>query len=250
MEALAPQHHPDSAGNAARRRDRARDKQLATSFLKGLDVLTVLARRAEGMSMPELRGCIHQPRTTLLRLLVTLEHYGLVARQNAVWKTTERFHEWCGRDMHQQLKQRYHFVLQKIASSVDELVELGVADGDGVRYIDWVQASHPITIDPHKSSLHPLHKTATGKLILGCRPDLREGLSDPRLLAEIAEARATGVAWNRRESDPNIMAVATWAGPPSGLTPVICVKWPMFRFTDAKAERALACIRSALETKT
>lgn len=65
-----------------------RNKQLATSFLKGLDLLTVLAREPEGLSMPALTAGIRQPRTTLLRLLVTLEHYGLVARHDAVWQTT------------------------------------------------------------------------------------------------------------------------------------------------------------------
>jgi DNA-binding IclR family transcriptional regulator len=66
------------------------------------------------------------------------------------------------------------------------------------------------------------------------------------LIDEIALARASGVAWNRRESDPNIMAVATWAGAPSSITPVICVKWPFFRFTEAKAKHALASIRRTL----
>lgn len=66
------------------------------------------------------------------------------------------------------------------------------------------------------------------------------------MLAEIDEARRTGIAWNRRESDPNITAVATWAGKPSGLTLVICVNWPFFRFSDAKARQALAAIRRHL----
>ncbi len=223
-----------------------RRKQLATSFLKGLDLLTVLARQPDGLSMPALTARIRQPRTTLLRLLVTLEHYGLVSRRDSVWRTTDRFHDWCKRDMHHEIKERHHAALRRIASAVDELVELGVAEGDGVRFIDWVQANHPITIDPRKSSLHPLHRTATGKLILSQRPDLCTGLKDRRLLAEIAEAGRTGIAWNRRESDPNIMAVATWAGPVSSLTPVICVKWPFFRFEESKAQRALACIHSAL----
>jgi DNA-binding IclR family transcriptional regulator len=91
-----------------------------------------------------------------------------------------------------------------------------------------------------------MHRTATGKLLLSQRPDLCAGLTDRRLLAEIDEARRTGIAWNRRESDPNITAIATWAGKPSAVTPVICVKWPFFRFTEAKARQALASIRRHL----
>ena len=196
--------------------------------------------------MPALRQRLKLPRTSILRMLSTVELYGLVVRQENSWRTTERFYDWCSRDMHREIKERYHESLRLIADEVDELVELGVSEGGGVRYIDWVQAEHAISIDPLKSSLYPLHQTATGKLLLSQRPDLCETISERALLAEIALARTSGVAWNRRESDPNIMAVATWAGAPSGLTPVICVKWPFFRFSEARAKQALAIIRRTL----
>ena len=112
--------------------------------------------------------------------------------------------------------------------------------------IDWVQADHAVTIDPLKSSLYPLHRTATGKLLLSQRPDLCTKLGDRRLLTEIEQARTKGIAWNYRESDPNIIAVAVWAGPPSTTTPVICIKWPVFRFSETKAAKALATIRRVL----
>lgn len=221
-------------------------REIATSFLKGLDLLTLLARSPAGLTVPEIRQRLKLPRTSLLRMLGTLEQFGLVAHQENVWTTTERFHEWCDREMYREIKDRYHRALHAIALEVDELVELGIGEGRGVRYIDWVQAAHPITIDPLKSALYPLHCTATGKLLLSQRPDLCAGFTDPRLLAEINEARRTGIAWNRRESDPNITAVATWVGKPSAMTPVICVKWPFFRFTEAKARQALTATRRHL----
>lgn len=221
-------------------------REIATSFLKGLDLLTLLARSPAGLTVPEIRQRLKLPRTSVLRMLGTLEQFGLIVHQEKSWGTTERFHDWCNRDMYREIKDRHHRALHAIAHEVDELVELGICEGRGVRYIDWVQAAHPITIDPLKSALYPLHCTATGKLLLSQRPDLCTGLTDPRLLGEITEARRTGIAWNRRESDPNITAVATWVGKPSDVTPVICVKWPFFRFTEAKARQALAAIRRHL----
>lgn len=221
-------------------------REIATSLLKGLDLLTLLARSPAGLTVPEVRRRLKLPRTSVLRMLGTLEQFGLIAHQEKLWGTTERFHEWCSRDMYREIKERHHRALHAIAAEVDELVELGIGEGRGVRYIDWVQAAHPITIDPLKSALYPLHRTASGKLLLSQRPDLCAGLTDRRLLAEIDEARRTGIAWNRRESDPNITAVATWAGKPSGVTPMICIKWPFFRFTEAKARQALATIRRHL----
>lgn len=219
---------------------------VATSFLKGLDLLTLLARHPEGLSMPILRQRLKFPRTSVLRMLSTVEVYGLIARKGNRWCVTERFHDWCSRATHREIKERYHESLSLIAREVDELVELGVGECEGVRYIDWIQAGHPIMIDPLKSSLYPLHQTASGKLLLSQRPDLCENIQERRLIEEIAEARKSGIAWNRRESDTNIMAVATWAAAPSVVTPVICVKWPFFRFSEAKARHALAVIRRAL----
>ncbi len=219
------------------------NRAVATSLFKGLDVLTALARAPEGLTMPALRAKLRQPRTSLLRILTTLEAYGLIVREGAGWRTTERFHDWCRRDMYRDLRERHRPLLEAVAAEVGELVELGVAEGSGVRYIDWIEADHPITVDPRKSALYPLERTATGKLVLSQRPDLCAELRGRALLAEIAEAGRAGVAWNRRESDPNIVAVATWVGAASPLTPVLCVKWPFFRFTEAKATRALAVMR-------
>ncbi len=208
--------------------------------------MTVLARRPDGMAMPALVARLNLPRTSILRMLNTLELYGLAVRSGGLWRSTDRFHEWCSRDTYNEIKVHYHEALRRIAAEVQELVELGVGEGEGVRYIDWVQAEHSVTIDPLKSSLYPLHRTATGKLLLSQRPDLLKKFSDQRLLAEIEQAHLKGVAWNRRESDPNIMALAVWAGVPSTVTPVICIKWPFFRFTDAKARQALAVIRQTV----
>ncbi len=221
-------------------------REIATSFLKGLDLLTLLARSPAGLAVPQVCRRLTLPRTSVLRMLGTLEQFGLVVHQEKTWRTTDRFHDWCNRDMYREIKERHHRALHAIAIEVDELVELGIGEGRGVRYIDWVQADHPITIDPLKSALYPLHCTATGKLLLSQRPDLCADLTDPRLLREIAEARHTGIAWNRRESDPNIIAVATWVGKPSDVTPVICVKWPFFRFAEERARHALAAIRRHL----
>lgn len=237
--------YPTNPMTTAARQPRQK-REIATSFLKGLDLLTLLARSPEGQNVPQICRRLRFPRTSVLRMLGTLEQFGLVVHQEKTWRTTERFHDWCHRDMYLEIKERHHRALHAIAAEVDELVELGIGEGRGVRYIDWVQADHPITIDPLKSALYPLHCTATGKLLLSQRPDLCAGLTERRLLDEIDEARRTGIAWNRRESDPNIIAVATWAGKPSDVTPVICVKWPFFRFTETKARQALAAIRRRL----
>jgi DNA-binding IclR family transcriptional regulator len=115
-----------------------------------------------------------------------------------------------------------------------------------VRYIDSVQPPHALTADPVKSSLYPLQTTAAGKLLLSQRADWCARIKDRRLLLEIHAARSEGVAWNRRESDPKVICVATWAGQPSSATPLICIRWPVIRFSESKAASALAKVRRVL----
>lgn len=222
------------------------NRAVASSFLKGLDLMTLVIRRPEGVPVAILMRKLKLPRTSVLRLLATLRQYGFVIKDGHNWRATEQFHHWGARDTDNELKSRYGELIRTVAAEVDELVELAVGEARGVRFIYWEQGTQPITIDPLKSGMYPLHQTAAGKLLLSQRPDLAQGVINPRLQAEIAEARTTGFAWNRRESDPNIMAIATWAAAASSVTPVICVKWPFFRFTEAKAHRALAIVRREL----
>lgn len=224
----------------------AQDRAVASSFLKGLDLMTVLARRPEGMTVPALVARMKLPRTSILRMLHTLEIYGLVVRTDGVWRSTDRFRNWCSRDMYGEIRTRFRDALESIGKAVGELVVLAVGEGEGVRFIDFVQSPHTLTADPVKSSLYPLPTTAAGKLLLSQRPDLCARIKDRRLLQEIDAARSEGVAWNRRESDPKVICVAVWAGRPSSATPLICIRWPVIRFSDAKAASALATVRRVL----
>ena len=101
-------------------------REIATSFLKGLDLLTLLARHPAGLTVPEIRQRLKFPRTSVLRMLGTLEQFGLIAHQDNVWGTTDRFHDWCNRDMYREIKERYHRALRAVAAELDELVELGL----------------------------------------------------------------------------------------------------------------------------
>jgi DNA-binding IclR family transcriptional regulator len=208
--------------------------------------MTVLARRPEGLSMSLLTRKLMMPRTSVLRMLATLEHYGLATKVGRAWRFTDLFYEWSSRSSHDELRSLYRPIIHGIACEVGELVELGVSDSRTVRYIYWEQGTQPGVLEPIRATVAPLHKTACGKLFISQQPTLAHEFSSQQLRAEISAALETGVAWNRRESDPNVIAVATWAAQPSAASPVICVKWPSSRFTEAKGERALAVVRREL----
>lgn len=221
-------------------------RAVASSFLKGLQLLTLLGRNPSGLTQGELRQRLKFPRTTILRMLSTLEFFGLAAQQGLRWRATPRFFGWSGQATHVEIRQRYAPTLQRAVGVIDEMIMLGVAEGDGIRFIDHVQSSNRVVVAPPKNSLYPLAKSACGKLVLSQRPGLCAGIRDRRLLQEIAQAGCTGIAWNHAETDPGIDAVALWAGPPSGDTPLIAIIWPSYRFSMAKAQKAVALVRRLL----
>lgn len=218
-------------------------RQLATSLFKALDVLSAVALNPRGVTMAELRDALPLPRTSIIRILKSLEVYGLVERDGRVARVTDRFHAWTSPDPFAALRQRMRPRLERIAGEMRELVVLGVGEGNRLRHVDYVEWEHQIVVRPDLAQRYPLHRSAMGKLLLSQRPDLCARLSDnTQLMREIDTARKTGYAWNREETAAGIIAIAAWAEPPSPLSPMISVSWPIFRFTEQKAAQALRAI--------
>ena len=222
-------------------------KALSTSLLRGLDVLSLIARAEEGLSIGEIGNRLSLARTTALRFVVTLQQYGLVEKTGSRYGITSRFSDWTQHDYHDVLKSRYRKTLESIGRQVEELTFIGIVEGANVRHVDYVQAAHAIVVDPNPLKHHPLERTAMGKLVIGQRADLLASVAGNQpLLKEIQEASQRGVAWNRGETSPDLMVVATWAASPSAISPMIGIAWPKFRFSKSAARAALDIIRSQL----
>src|SRR5580698_5367023 len=96
-------------------------RQLATSLFKALDVLSAVALNAQGVTMAELTHALPLPRTTVLRILQSLEVYGLVERQGRAFRATARFHAWTSSDPFAALRQRMRPRLERLSRELHEL---------------------------------------------------------------------------------------------------------------------------------
>jgi len=216
----------------------------ASSLLKALDVLSVLAINPDGMAMNDLRHALKQPRTSLLRILQTLEHYGLVAQKSRLWKVTPQFHRWSDEDPAGRLKERHRERLEALSKAVQELVVLGVVEGGRLRHLDYVEWEHQLVVRPGLGRRFPLEQSAMGKLYLSQRLERLKLLEPLAKRSEIIEAGSTGVAWNREEIAPGIIAMAFWVEPASPVAPMVSISWPRSRFSEAAAERAVEAARN------
>lgn len=221
-----------------------------TSLVKALDVLTLLSSKSTGLSMPKLAEAMNLPRSTLARTLNTLIAYGLIEKTGRIYRCGASFDQWAQRDRQHYWIQRYRKVLEHVAAEINELVLLGMHEGNGVVHIDYIESDQMVRVAPSPFTRHNLQVNALGKLALSRRPDLIEAIDAPDLLKELSEIQRTGVAWNREQSVPGMIALATYGFSKSPTEPMIAVAWPAHRFTEESSARALASIQEALERFT
>ena len=218
----------------------------ASTVLKALDALTILAGNGEGLPLPELSLALNQPRSNVVRLLGSLSTYGLVAREGRLWRTTQAFLDLTAPpDRYTALRRRYRHVLEAAAAATGELVMLGLHEGNGVIHIDNVESDGLIRLAP-STTRHNIRYNALGKLALSRRPDLAAHFSDAAFHRELEQIRESGVAWNREETVRGMIAMAVPGYSNVPTEPMIAIAWPVLRFSETAAEKARAVLREAL----
>ena len=221
-----------------------------TSLVKALDVLTLLSSQGNGLSIIELCEAMNLPRSTLMRTVNTLTSYGLVEKQGRHYQCGASFDQWAQRDRQHHWIQLYRKVLEHVAAETNELVLLGLHEGNGIVHLDYIESDQMVRVAPSPFTRHNLQVNALGKLALSRRPDLMDAIDDATLLEVLSEIQRTRVAWNREQSVPGMIALATYGFSKSPTEPMIAVAWPSHRFTEESSADALVCIKEALKRFT
>ncbi len=220
-------------------------RSLATSLFKALDLLSVLNARASGAGIAEIVEAMGLPRSSLIRILDSLIHYGLVARdEHKRYQVTLKFHEWRFEDGDERLKSKFSPLMKRIASEVGEMAVLGRLEGRRIRHLHFEEPDCRVRVIPPTGRKFAMERMAMGKLALSQRSDLIPDSCSKGLLDEIEMAGKQGFAWNRGESEEGIVAWGTWLGETSPLTPMIAVTWPDFRFSEKSLEKVKALLGS------
>jgi len=194
-----------------------------------MDVLAELERYTGGRTIRELTESLSLPRTTVYRLLNSLQRHDLVRRDDEgayhlgrrllslAAHTSTNF----GDGAIPALAQPY---LDRRAADVGEGVKLSVLDTDGVVVIAAAQGRREYALTVAVGQRMPVHASATGKLLLAyLGPDaVQYWLSRPmpaytaktvndikRLQSELATIKRRGWAEDKGETAPSILAYAT-----------------------------------------
>ena len=218
----------------------------SSSLVRALDILTLIGGRADGLTTPDIVAALDAPRSNVVRIVNTLIDYGLVTRSKRRLKATRALRDLCAPDRHDALRRRYRPVIERVAREVNELVLLGLQEGDGLVHIDYIESDHRVRVAPSPDTRHDLRRNAIGKVALARRPDLTDQIDDTALLKELVQVRRTGIAWNREETTEGVIVMACHGFFNVPAEPIIAIAWPVNRFTEDKARIAHRIVLQAL----
>jgi IclR family transcriptional regulator, acetate operon repressor len=193
---------------------------------KAMRVLDVVAHATRPMRFTDLLEIIDQPRGTLHRQISNLIAEGLLTQRGdfcyelgpRLLKLASR--AWSGN----QFRQIAEPHLAALHAATGETVHLGVLAGSEIIYLDKVESRSAVRMHSQVGKASPVYCTGVGKAALSRLPEERltkiaESISyhpftpstlanAEALIAEVADIRKNGLAFDREEHEPGISCVA------------------------------------------
>lgn len=232
------------------------------SIQRAFDILKVIDDGAGSARAAAIAEEIGLPRTTVIRILGTLEEIGAVvqvkgqqngSRQYTIGPTA-RFLGQPKTDG-ANLKEVARPELERLAVETGETVYLCTPLGDQVYYLDQVNSQHHILLRDWVGKSLPMHTTAPGKVFVAwlSPKELDDYLSKPlkvftpktivdpkKIRAYAAEIRQVGFAWTHEQTEAGLIGVA---GPifknGDELVGAVSIGGPSFRFPKPNQEQDL-----------
>ena len=238
------------------------------SVTKAVRLLRELgARPRSGATVTTLAKAVGMSRPTAFRLLLSLEHTGLVDRvdNNYIlgWELAR-----LGRlaDPHAGLVARAQPLLQELADKTNETVTLSVPDShDGLDLIAEATGSHMVGMMARNmiGRQYPLHASSSGKVLLAEMPAEKvklllpekleayasQTITDRRvLLKELTQVREQGFSIIDNELEEELLSLSRPIRDSSGtMVAVISVNGPRYRFTRDRIPGALEQMQHVID---
>jgi DNA-binding IclR family transcriptional regulator len=193
-----------------------------------MGVLSALAEHPDGASITTLTTALALPRSTVYRIVNTLESHEVVQRDGSgCYRLGRRLRVLAGQApaiaIELDLAALAQPFLDSVAISAGHSVKLSVLDADEVLVLAAAQGRRPYALGVAPGQRMSINSGAAGKLLFAFEPPERQAewlsrpfaaftartVTDPkRLKAEAARIRRQGWAQDRGESAPGIHAYA------------------------------------------
>ena len=220
---------------------------------RALDILLCFSQEQSGLSLTQIADKIGMSKSTVHRLLTTLEEQRFVNRD----KTTGTYHlgyrliEMAALVLQDAERQQWALpYLQRLSVECGETVDLAVLDGAHAVYLQVVESSQRVKIAAAVGQRLPAHCTASGKAFMAFLPDDQVGsilatgvnrytestrVSPSDLFEDFRVTRERGFAISQGEYEADIHAVAAPILDAKGYPiAVIAVVGPSYRLSHER----------------
>ena len=183
--------------------------------------------KQRSVAFVEVAGAVPFARTTVHRILYSLERLGYVEKDElkSHYQLAAKFFELTGPAIHfRRLKSLSKGVMQNLLLRFSETINLGVLEDGQVAYIDVLQSPSALRIAAVPGERNPVHSTALGKAMLAFLPESQvEAILDhhplirrtpktitqkKHLFEHLASVRERAVAFDMEENLSGVVCVA------------------------------------------
>jgi IclR family transcriptional regulator, KDG regulon repressor len=193
---------------------------------RALDILLCFTREEPVRSLTHIAECVHMSKTTVHRLLATLENRRFITRDKVtgLYRLGFRFIEMASLVLQDvELHRWAQPYLQSLSAECGETVDLSILEGSQVIYLQVIESPQRVKIAAAAGQRLPAFCTASGKALLAFLPEeqvwkiLGENLtrytdrttvSVADILEELRITRERGYAVSDQEYERDINAVA------------------------------------------
>jgi IclR family transcriptional regulator, KDG regulon repressor len=193
---------------------------------RALDILLCFSHEEPTRSLTQIAEAIHMSKTTVHRLLATLENKRFITRDKTtgLYRLGFRFIEMASLVLQDvELHRWAHPYLQRLSDEYGETIDLSILDGSHVIYLEVIESRQRVKLAAAVGQRLPAFYTASGKALLAYLPEehakkiisdnLAESSSQakasiPELLAELRTTAERGYAISEQEYEEDINAVA------------------------------------------
>lgn len=215
-------------------------------------IIELVAASSEPVRLATLAGALDAPKTSVHGLAQGLVATGYLVETGAGYLTGPAVSSLVGW-AEPRIIEAARPELERLQQTFDETVILSTQVGLSVVYLDTVESTQLIRYAAPLRQRRPVYPTSTGKCFLAHMPAdrrdaiLRGFIHDPAALEatreELDRARDDGVAYNHRETVPDVSAAAGLVPVPGRGPVAIAVVGPSDRI-----ERRLPAIADAVRT--
>ena len=213
---------------------------------RAISILRALRNHPEGLSLAQIAKEVNLARSTVHRIVSTLEADQFVtpASANGGYRLGPAL-AVLGAAVNHNLRDQLRPFLEQLFLEINETIDLAVLDGDQLVFVDQIATPHRLRAVSGVGLSFPLHCTANGKAMLAklgqeqmdrLLPDVLSSFtpntvtSRPKLEQELAQIREAGIAFDREEHTLGICAIGAAFWDPLGTLAAISIPVPSIRF--------------------